>query len=91
MISFSTCWNSSRHTAGEQMIGEIKNKLGFELIELGHGIRISLMPGIQKIFERGKCASAACTILPAAGRGDERVARLLHLFRADGWRNASAR
>ncbi len=53
MISFSTCWNSARHTAGDQMLGEIKNKLGFELIELGHGIRISLMPGIQKAFERG--------------------------------------
>ena len=53
MISFSTCWNSSRHTAGDAMLGEIRNQLGFELIELGHGIRLSLMPGIQKVFERG--------------------------------------
>lgn len=52
MISFSTCWNSSRHTAGEKMLGEIRNQLGFDLIELGHGIRLSLMPGIQKAFER---------------------------------------
>lgn len=35
------------------MLGEIRNQLGFDLIELGHGIRISLMPGIQKVFERG--------------------------------------
>ena len=54
MISFSTCWNSSRHTAGDKMLREIKTKLGFDLIELGHGIRISLMPGIQKMFEAGE-------------------------------------
>src|SRR2546429_320128 len=53
MISFSTCWNSSRHTTGETMLREIK-ELGFDLIELGHGIRISLMPGIQKMFEAGE-------------------------------------
>ena len=53
MISFSTCWNSSRHTAGDEMLGEIRNQLGFDVIELGHGIRISLMPGIQKVFDRG--------------------------------------
>ena len=27
------------------MLREIKTQLGFELIELGHGIRLSLMPG----------------------------------------------
>jgi sugar phosphate isomerase/epimerase len=54
MISFSTCWNSSRHTAGDKMLREIKTKLGFDLIELGHGIRISLMPGIQKMFDVGE-------------------------------------
>src|SRR6266404_6498699 len=32
---------------------EIKGKLGFDSIELGHGIRISLMPGIQKMFDAG--------------------------------------
>src|SRR5438046_8658464 len=36
------------------MLREIKGKLGFELIELGHGIRISLMPGIQKMFDAGE-------------------------------------
>src|SRR6266516_2197471 len=54
MISFSTCWNSGRHTAGDVMLREITGKLGFDLIELGHGIRISLMPGIQKMFDAGK-------------------------------------
>lgn len=36
------------------MLHEIKTELGFDLIELGHGIRISLMPGIQKMFDAGK-------------------------------------
>jgi sugar phosphate isomerase/epimerase len=52
MISFSTCWNSHRHTAGDEMLREIVD-LGFDSIELGHGIRISLMPGIQKMADSG--------------------------------------
>lgn len=35
------------------MLREIVD-LGFDWVELGHGIRISLMPGIQKAFESGK-------------------------------------
>src|SRR3954462_7916910 len=54
MISFSTCWNSHRHTAGDVMPQEIRDELGFTHVELGHGIRISLMPGIQKMFEAGE-------------------------------------
>jgi sugar phosphate isomerase/epimerase len=54
MISFSTCWNSGRHTAGDEMLREIKTELGFDSIELGHGIRLSLMPGIQKMFDAGE-------------------------------------
>ena len=53
MIAFSTCWNSGRHTAGDEMLQEILD-LGFDLVELGHGIRLSLMPGIQKMFEQGR-------------------------------------
>ena len=36
------------------MLREIKAELGFDLIELGHGIRLSLMPGIQKVFDAGE-------------------------------------
>jgi sugar phosphate isomerase/epimerase len=54
MISFSTSWNSRRHTTGDAMLHEIKSKLGFDLIELDHGVRGSLMPGIQKTFETGE-------------------------------------
>src|SRR6266567_6770671 len=53
MIAFSTCWNSGRHTCGDEMLREIQ-ALGFNLIELGHGIPISLMPGIQKMFDAGE-------------------------------------
>src|SRR5438128_853040 len=52
MISFSTCWNSGRHTTGQDMLREIVD-LGFENIELGHGIRLSLMEGIEKFASRG--------------------------------------
>src|SRR3954465_13619263 len=54
MISFSTCWNSGRHTAGDDMLREIKTELGFDSIELGHGTRLSLVPGIQKMFDSGQ-------------------------------------
>ena len=36
------------------MLREIKTELGFDSIELGHGIRLSLMPGIQKMFDAGE-------------------------------------
>jgi len=36
------------------MLREIKGEFGLDLIELGHGIRISLIPGIQKIFDAGE-------------------------------------
>jgi len=36
------------------MLREIKTELGFDLIELGHGIRLSLMPGIQEMHDTGE-------------------------------------
>ena len=36
------------------MLREIKTELGFDWIELGHGIRLSLVPGIQKMFDSGE-------------------------------------
>jgi len=53
MISFSTCWNSRRHTDGAEMLREIVD-LGFNRAELSHGIRISLMPGIQQMYDAGR-------------------------------------
>lgn len=53
LISCSTCWNSGRHTRGEDMLQEILD-LGFTRVELGHGIRLSLMDGIMRYYEAGK-------------------------------------
>jgi len=53
MYSFSTCWNSHRHTDGRAMLREIR-ELGFEYAELSHGTRISLMPGILEAVDSGE-------------------------------------
>jgi sugar phosphate isomerase/epimerase len=53
MYSFSTCWNSHRHTDGREMLHEIR-ALGFEYAELSHGIRLSLVPGILDAVEAGE-------------------------------------
>ncbi len=53
MYSFSTCWNSHRHTDGRAMLREIRD-LGFEFAELSHGTRISLMPGILDAVDAGE-------------------------------------
>ena len=36
------------------MLREIKTEFGFDLVELGHGIRLSLVPGIQQMFDAGE-------------------------------------
>lgn len=53
MLSCSTCWNSDRHTDGREMLEEILD-LGFTRVELGHGIRLSLMEGIQEVYAKGR-------------------------------------
>ena len=52
MLSFSSCWNNSRHSDGEAMIEEIVD-LGFNHIELSHGMTIAKLPGIRKAYQRG--------------------------------------
>ena len=52
MLAFSTCWNNSRHTDGEEMIREITG-LGFTNIELSHGMTVAKIPGIRKAFAEG--------------------------------------
>ncbi len=49
-IALSTCWSSHRHVDGREMAREMAD-LGFEYIELSHGIRVSLVPGILKALE----------------------------------------
>ena len=53
MYSFSSCWNSSRHTDGRAMLREIC-ELGFEYAELSHGTRVSLVPGILQAVDAGE-------------------------------------
>lgn len=53
MYSFSTCWNSARHTDGRAMLREIR-ELGFEYAELSHGIRLSLVPGVLEAVHAGE-------------------------------------
>ncbi|HUG13285.1 MAG TPA: sugar phosphate isomerase/epimerase [Opitutaceae bacterium] len=51
-LSLSSCWLSHRHTDGFAMIQEMV-ALGFSHVELSHGIRISLVPGILKAVQDG--------------------------------------
>src|SRR5438046_367819 len=51
MFSFSTCWNSDNHIDGEPMLDEIR-QLGFSNIELSHGIRLSLIEGIDRALQK---------------------------------------
>jgi len=48
-LAFSTCWNSNRHTRGDEMLEEIF-ALGFDRVELGHGIRRSLWEGVEQFL-----------------------------------------
>lgn len=53
MPAFSTCWNNSRHSDGEAIIDEILD-LGFDTIELSHGMTVTKLPGIRKAWQEGK-------------------------------------
>jgi sugar phosphate isomerase/epimerase len=53
MYSFSTCWNSHRHTDGRALLREIRD-LGFAYAELGHSLRVSLLPGILEAVDAGE-------------------------------------
>src|SRR6478609_756404 len=52
IVALSSCWCSSRHQDGYAMLQEMAG-LGFEYVELSHGTRITLVPGILKAVEEG--------------------------------------
>jgi sugar phosphate isomerase/epimerase len=52
ILALSTCWLSQRHTDGYAMLREVAD-LGFGWVELGHGIRVSLVPGLLKALDEG--------------------------------------
>lgn len=59
VVALSTCWNSHRHDNGYDMLKEIAG-LGFEWVELSHGIKIVLVPGILRAVEEGVVKVASC-------------------------------
>jgi sugar phosphate isomerase/epimerase len=52
IIALSTAWCSARHHEGEAMLAEMAG-LGFGYVELSHGIRLTLVPGILKGLGEG--------------------------------------
>ena len=52
ILALSTAWSSARHVDGYAMLQEMA-RLGFEHVELSHGIRITLVPGILKALNEG--------------------------------------
>jgi sugar phosphate isomerase/epimerase len=52
IIALSTAWCSTRHQEGDAMLAEMAG-LGFAYVELSHGIRLTLVPGILKALGEG--------------------------------------
>lgn len=52
VLALSTRWNAQRQTEGEALIEQILG-LGFSAIELGYDLRLSLVPGVQRMVEAG--------------------------------------
>jgi sugar phosphate isomerase/epimerase len=82
MYSFSTCWNSHRHTDGRAMLREIR-ELGFEYAELSHGIRVSLMPGILDAVDAGEIKISTCHNFCPLPMGVSHAAPNLYEFTAE--------
>ncbi len=59
VLALSTCWCSGRHQDGYEMLKEMA-ALGFEWVELSHGIRITLVPGILRAMEEKIVKVASC-------------------------------
>lgn len=52
VLALSTAWCSHRHTDGYAMLREVAD-LGFTHVELSHGIRIVLVPGVLRALGQG--------------------------------------
>jgi sugar phosphate isomerase/epimerase len=86
MYSFSTCWNSSRHTDGRAMLREIR-ELGFDHAELSHGVRISLMPGILEAVDAGEIKISTLHNFCPLPVGVEKASPNLYEFSAENPRD----
>src|ERR1043166_5590806 len=82
MYSFSTCWNSHRHTDGRAMLREIR-QLGFEYAELSHGTRISLLPGILEAVDAGEIKISSLHNFCPLPIGVNYAAPILYQFSAE--------
>ena len=82
MYSFSTCWNSARHTDGRAMLREIR-ELGFDYAELSHGIRISLLPGILEAVHAGEIKISSLHNFCPLPVGVDKAAPNLYEFSSD--------
>jgi len=52
-LSLSTCWNSHRHREDGRTVIEEALSLGFDSVELSHGMSSVLLPGFYQAFEQG--------------------------------------
>ncbi|MBE0540883.1 MAG: sugar phosphate isomerase/epimerase [Verrucomicrobia bacterium] len=82
MYSLSTCWNSHRHTDGRAMLREIR-ELGFSHVELSHGTRISLLPGILEAVGAGEMKISSLHNFCPLPMGVNRSAPNLYQFSAE--------
>src|SRR6266446_1008344 len=82
MYSFSTCWNSHRHSDGRAMLREIR-ELGFEYAELSHGTRLALMPGILEAVDAGEIKISSLHNFCPLPMGINHSAPNLYQFSAD--------
>ncbi|HYC70123.1 MAG TPA: TIM barrel protein [Opitutaceae bacterium] len=78
LVALSTCWCSHRHADGYEMLREMA-ALGFEWVELSHGIRITLVPGILRAVEEGIVKVASCHNFCPLPTGVSRAAPNLYM------------
>lgn len=78
LVALSTCWCSHRHGDGHEMLKEMA-ALGFEWVELSHGIRITLVPGILRAVEEGVVKVASCHNFCPLPTGINRAAPNLYM------------
>lgn len=78
LVALSTCWCSHRHADGYEMLKEMAG-LGFEWVELSHGIRITLVPGILRAVEEGIVKVASCHNFCPLPTGVNRAAPNLYM------------
>ncbi len=82
MYSFSTCWNSHRHTDGRVLLREIRD-LGFAYAELSHGTRLGLMPGILDAVDAGEIKISSLHNFCPLPMGVTRASPNLYQFSAE--------